>query len=215
VFPWDGVVTGFAVKATKKGRKVFLIQYPNARNKSRRLTFSATALMSLAKARDEARRKLQQVRDGIDPATARDERLAEPTLREVIVKWQAEYADKNLTMKPSWPNTKSKVKQLQAWLGEWLVTSITRRIIAVWHALNVSADNQRSRPLTSCKSSTSSSPTCSVSCSRYSASQSWRSGRHNSQKNHAKLHLRHAECKSTAGSPRIAIGHAFADQGCA
>jgi hypothetical protein len=83
--------------------------------------------MSLDKARDEARRKHQQVRDGIDPATARDERVAEPTLGEVIATWQAEYADKNLTMKPSWPNTKSGVKQLQAWLGEWLVTSITRR----------------------------------------------------------------------------------------
>jgi Arm domain-containing DNA-binding protein len=108
VFLWDSKVTGFGVKVTKKGRKVFVIQYRNARHKSRRLTFSTTALMSLDKARDEARRKLQQVRDGIDPATARDERVAEPTLGEVIATWQAEYADKNLTMKPSWPNTEKR-----------------------------------------------------------------------------------------------------------
>jgi hypothetical protein len=28
---WDSAVTGFAVKVTKKGRKVFVIQYRNAR----------------------------------------------------------------------------------------------------------------------------------------------------------------------------------------
>jgi hypothetical protein len=46
-FLWDSVVTGFGVKVTKKARKVFVIQYRNARRKSPRLTFSTTALISL------------------------------------------------------------------------------------------------------------------------------------------------------------------------
>jgi integrase len=122
-----------------------VVQYRNSRGKSKRLTISTTALMTLDQARDEARRKLQMARDGADPSAVRDQRRAEPTVNEVIDRWHAEYALENLVPKPSWPNAKSEVKQLRAWVGKLLVSEITRRMLAEWHK----ATEQAARPAAS------------------------------------------------------------------
>jgi hypothetical protein len=124
VFLWDSAVTGFGVKVAKKGRN-FVIQYRNARHKSRRLTFSTTALSRQGAGRGSPEAPAGPRRDRPRDGSRRAGCGADPRRTHSYV--AGRICRQELDLKPSWPNTKSEVKQLQAWLGEWLVTSITRR----------------------------------------------------------------------------------------
>ncbi len=71
---WDNELTGFGVKITPAGRKVYLVQYRigGRKGRTRRVTIGPHGTVTTDKARNEARRLLGLVAGGIDPALEKD-----------------------------------------------------------------------------------------------------------------------------------------------
>jgi integrase len=77
---WDTEVPGFGVRAQPGGRKVYVLRYrarcASGAQVQRKMTLCQTSIATLDKARAMAREALQKVATGIDPMSARAERLA-------------------------------------------------------------------------------------------------------------------------------------------
>lgn len=79
-FLWDGELKGFGVRVTKTGVKTFIVQYRNAAGKTRRMNIGRYGVMTVEKARDEAKIKFGAVAAGEDPADADDDRHQRTTV---------------------------------------------------------------------------------------------------------------------------------------
>ena len=67
-FLWDGELRGFGVRVTPSGLKTFILQYRNAEGRSRRVAVGRYGILTVDKARDQAKIKLVAVASGADPA---------------------------------------------------------------------------------------------------------------------------------------------------
>ena len=67
-FAWDQELRGFGVQVMPSGLKSFVVQYRNTEGRSRRLVFGRYGVMTVEKARREAKSLLGQIADGHDPA---------------------------------------------------------------------------------------------------------------------------------------------------
>jgi integrase len=67
-FLWDSELRGFGVRIIPSGLKTFILQYRNAEGRSRRIVIGRHGVLTLEKARDQAKIKLGQVAGGADPA---------------------------------------------------------------------------------------------------------------------------------------------------
>lgn len=67
-FLWDGELRGFGVRIIPSGLKSFILQYRNGEGRSRRIVIGRCSLLTLEKARGQAKIKLGQIADGADPA---------------------------------------------------------------------------------------------------------------------------------------------------
>lgn len=94
---WDEELTGFGVKVTPAGRKVFLIQYRigGAKGRTRRVTLGHLGPVTVDEARNRAKVLLGMTKQGIDPAAEKDRKKAEQTLGEVIAKFETDHVDAN------------------------------------------------------------------------------------------------------------------------
>jgi integrase len=79
---WDDELTGFGVKVTPAGRKVYLVQYRigGRSGRTRRVTIGKHGILTPDQARTEAKRLLAMVAGGVDPAVVKDHFRTEPTL---------------------------------------------------------------------------------------------------------------------------------------
>ena len=75
---WDAVVPGLGVRTSRTGRRTFILmaRYPGSKNPTRR-ALGVYGELTLEQARDKARRWLETLRKGIDPAIAEEERRQE------------------------------------------------------------------------------------------------------------------------------------------
>ena len=83
VYLWDSVLSGFGLKVTPKGRKVFLIQYRIA-GRTRRVTIGALGVVTPEQARNAAKKMLGAVAAGNDPAQAKDEQRAAVSVSSLL-----------------------------------------------------------------------------------------------------------------------------------
>ena len=67
-FLWDRELRGFGVRIIPSGLKTFILQYRNAEGRSRRIVLGRYGVMTVEKAREQARIKLGAVAAGADPA---------------------------------------------------------------------------------------------------------------------------------------------------
>jgi integrase len=119
VFVWDAELSGFGLKVTPAGRKVFVAQYRNRGDgRTRRLTIGVFGPLTVEEARHEARKVLGQAAIGEDPASNRKRAsgdmefapVLEQFLREhVEAKRKARTAEEyrriaNLHLLPRWKN---------------------------------------------------------------------------------------------------------------
>ncbi|HEV2517902.1 MAG TPA: site-specific integrase [Devosia sp.] len=92
---WDDELTGFGVKITPAGKKVFLIQYRvgGAKGRTRRVTLGHLGPVTCDEARTRAKELLGMVKTGKDPAEERDRRKAEKTFGETITSFEKAHVD--------------------------------------------------------------------------------------------------------------------------
>ncbi len=84
-FLWDEDLTGFGLKVTPSGRKVYIAQYYLAgrKRRTRRITLGQHGTVTPEEARSEAKRLLGIAASGKDPAAEKDAAREVPTVAEV------------------------------------------------------------------------------------------------------------------------------------
>lgn len=80
---WDSDIPGFGCKCTPTGKRVFLFQYRNKANRTRRVTIGTFGPMTPDQARGAAKLLYGEVASGGDPASERDRRKEALTFAQV------------------------------------------------------------------------------------------------------------------------------------
>ena len=90
---WDRELSGFGLKVTPAGRKVYLVQYRlgGRKGRTRRVTIGQHGEMTPTLARSEAKRLLGEVAAGRDPSAGRDKAKADKSLAVVLEQFMAEH----------------------------------------------------------------------------------------------------------------------------
>lgn len=83
---WDDELSGFGLKVTPRGRKVYLVQYRlgGRKGRTRRVTIGVHGRVTPDQARLEARRLLGLVSTGVDPAEQKQQDKAQPTFDNLL-----------------------------------------------------------------------------------------------------------------------------------
>jgi integrase len=93
VLLWDSEISGFGVKVTPKGSRIYLLQY-SRRNRDRRVTIGrhGDGGFTADQARREAEILRGVIRNGGDPAEERSRERSIPTMRVLAERYMAEHA---------------------------------------------------------------------------------------------------------------------------
>jgi integrase len=120
---WDEVLSGFGVKVTPKGRKIFIVMYRtrNGAARLRKYTIGPYGPTTLASARVAAQKVLAARAEGRDPAAERREARRRSVL-ESIETVAEEYLSRHLASKRS----SSEMRRV-----------IEREIVAVWRGRSI------------------------------------------------------------------------------
>lgn len=134
---WDALLRGFGIRITEKDARSYFVMYwigPKGQRKQRRLTLGDARVITLSDARDTARRALESVARGIDPATQRfsaPSTTGSDTLRAVIEAYLSRQAEPN-TRRSTFLQTKRTFDvDVIPVFGAMPIAAITRRDIDV------------------------------------------------------------------------------------
>ena len=83
-FIWEESLPGFGVRAKSSGRKTYILQYRNKYGRSRRMTLSNAASITLDQARKMAREYLSEISEGEAPLTNNQSLKSSPTIEQTI-----------------------------------------------------------------------------------------------------------------------------------
>ena len=97
-YVWDGELSGFGLKVTPTGRKVYLVQYRlgGRQGRTRRVTIGVHGTLTPDQARVEAKRLLGLVAAGTDPAEERDKTRADKGMGTFLEQFLSEHSDAKL-----------------------------------------------------------------------------------------------------------------------
>ncbi len=124
---WDTETTGLGCKVTPTGRRVFILQYW-ANGRARRVTLGRYGtVLTVEQARTKARRLRGQVADGGDPAGARADARAMPTLATFAKeRYLKEYAAEHKRPSSYAEDARNVTNHIVPLLGTRKVSEITR-----------------------------------------------------------------------------------------
>jgi len=132
---WDQELSGFGLKVTPAGRKVYLVQYRlgGRKGRTRRVTIGQHGQITPTFARDEAKRLLGAIATGRDPAAERDKAKTDKSLAAVLDQFMAEHVRPKL--KASTAESYQRVARLYVLpsLGRYSVGELKRTDIARLH----------------------------------------------------------------------------------
>jgi integrase len=89
---WDEALPGFGVRVQQSGRKTFIIRYRNSAGRSRSYTIARCCDLSAREARDKARSLFARIREGYDPAEAKDDAKNAPTVADLADRYMRDHA---------------------------------------------------------------------------------------------------------------------------
>ena len=134
-FLWDDELSGFALKVTPAGRKVYLVQYRlgGRKGRTRRVTIGQHGELTPTAARSEAKRLLGEIALGHDPASDRDKSKADKSLAMVLDQFMAEHVKSK--RKASTAREYQRIVRLYVVprLGRRPISDIQRQDIAKMH----------------------------------------------------------------------------------
>jgi integrase len=134
-YVWDGELSGFGLKVTPAGRKVFIVQYRigGRGGRTRRVTLGIYGVLTTDKARSDAQAALRLVARGIDPAEGHDARRAVANTGSLIDIFLDQHADAKLKPRSSAEYRRLIAKLVPAALLRKPITEVDRADIARLH----------------------------------------------------------------------------------
>jgi integrase len=146
---WDDELSGFGLKVTPTGRKVYLVQYRlgGRKGRTRRVTIGQHGELTPTAARIEAKRLLGEVALGRDPASDRDKAKADKTLAAVLDQFMTEHVKSK--RKASTAREYQRIAKLYVMprLGRRPISDIKRQDVAKLHHELASKPYQANRTL--------------------------------------------------------------------
>jgi len=129
---WDSEIKGFFCKITPSGKKSYFLYYRTQGRRQRRPKIGDHGVMTCEQARNIAQRWLLEVSQGKDPSGEKQELKANPTLKELSVRYMEEYASRK--------KASSRAEDGRLWknnilpiLGQLKVSSLSRKDVARFH----------------------------------------------------------------------------------
>ncbi|MBT6139028.1 MAG: DUF4102 domain-containing protein, partial [Rhodospirillaceae bacterium] len=119
-FIYDDAITGFGLKVTPTGRKVFVLDY-RAGRRTRRVTIGKFPDLTAHQARIEAERLRGEIAAGGDPAVARREAKQGVTLVDIAPEFLAAHVDVRLKT--------SSAKNVRWQINKFILPAIGQRIL--------------------------------------------------------------------------------------
>jgi hypothetical protein len=149
IYLWDADLSGFGLKITPAGRKVYLIQYRlgGRRGRTRRVTIGHHGELPPTTARIEAKRLLGEVALGRDPASDRDKARADKSLGAVLDQFLTEHVKPKRKASTAPEYQRIAKLYIRPRLGRRLLSEITRQDIARLHHELASKPYQANRTL--------------------------------------------------------------------
>ncbi len=135
VYLWDDDLSGFGLKVTPAGRKVYLVQYRlgGRGGRTRRVTIGPHGALTPEQARSEARRTLGLVASGNDPAAIRQQGKDQPVLGSLLDQFLVDHADAKLKASTAAEYRRIARLHVPASLRRRPVTDIERADVARLH----------------------------------------------------------------------------------
>jgi integrase len=132
---WDDELTGFGLKVTPAGRKVYLVQYQlgGRKGRTRRLTIGQHGNVTPTFARNEAKRLLGQIAAGRDPADDRDKTRADKSLAAVLEQFMTEHVRSKRKVSTAREYQRIAKLYIVPRLGRRPISEIKRQDIAKLH----------------------------------------------------------------------------------
>jgi Arm DNA-binding domain/Phage integrase, N-terminal SAM-like domain len=134
---FDTMLSGFAVRVTPAGRKIFLVQASTG-GRSRKVSIGQHPDMTVADARREARSALDAIRAGKDPASEKVARLAARaagavTVSELADRWLAEYVMVKLKPRTARDYVQLIEQKIKPRFGHMPVSKVAKSDVVTWH----------------------------------------------------------------------------------
>ncbi|MFD0914999.1 tyrosine-type recombinase/integrase [Pseudahrensia aquimaris] len=133
-FLWDSMLKGFGLKVTPSGRKTFVIQYRiGSVGATKRLSLGPVSEFTVGEARLLAAKKLQQARDGEDPAASRKAAKAALTVAEVLEDFFSSHVDTRLKDRSQKEYRSLRRLHIEPALGKMKVCNVDRATVSRFH----------------------------------------------------------------------------------
>ena len=146
---WDDELTGFGLKVTPAGRKVYLVQYQlgGRQGRTRRVTIGQHGNVTPTFARTEAKRLLGEIAAGRDPASERDKTKADKSLGAVLDQFMTEHVKSKRKVSTAREYQRIAKLYVAPRLGRRPISEIKRQDIAKLHHELSSKPYQANRTL--------------------------------------------------------------------
>ena len=148
-YVWDDELSGFGLKITPTGRKVYLVQYRlgGRKGRTRRVTIGAHGILTPDQARSDAKRLLGQVAAGQDPAAEREDKKNRPLLGTLLEQFLVDHADAKLKASTAGEYRRLAQLYVPSTLRRKFVADIQRAEIARLHLAMKDKPYQANRTL--------------------------------------------------------------------
>jgi integrase len=132
---WDRALSGFGLKVTPAGRKVYLVQYRlgGRAGRTRRVTIGQHGELTPTAARAEARRLLGEIAAGRDPAEEHDKTRAGKSLALVLEQFMTEHVRPKLKARTASEYQRTAKLHILPRLGRRPIGELKRQDIARLH----------------------------------------------------------------------------------
>lgn len=144
---WDDKISGFGVKVTPLGRKVYLLKYRNKEGRQRKPVIGIHGQITCENARDIAQDWLADVAKGKDPSMERAVSRKAPTVSELCDRYMEEHSKLHKKVKTLKLEQFYIRKFIKPMLGSHKTASLTKLDIAKFHTAMKGTPAQANRIL--------------------------------------------------------------------